>query len=479
MDPQFPVGSGPNGLVKALLVSRDGSILVGGSFTEFSGTPVPGLVRLDASGRLDPLFLAEVPGGLPARPIVALVEGDGGTIYVMAEDIFRWVYRLLPGGAVDSRYPGVGGWTAVNLLWDGSVVGTTLGAFTADLQYATPSGELKGGYPKGLVYVYQGRSFPGSLAYANLDSKGRLIISGSFSRIDGTPASPVTRFDTQGRIEEGFGLQANGTLRSMFWTLPDGRMVSSAYVTFPKASTRLSVLKEDGNFDPAFPSSPIFDSALAPDQGSTVNAVMAEPDGRLLVGGSFTSVDGKARNGLVRFLTNGLMDVGFDVGAGFQLASANAYSKDLVSAVALQASGQILVGGAFTTVQGVARPYLARLNGQRAVGPPVIQSPPASVTNYESLTVTFTVVAESSAPMAYEWQFQGRALADATNATLTLTSIRPEDAGQYLVVVRNPAGSTASSPARLVVIPASIPTIAVAVTELRVAPGTNPRLVAT
>ncbi|MBL9135504.1 MAG: hypothetical protein JNK85_06530, partial [Verrucomicrobiales bacterium] len=47
------------------------------------------------------------------------------------------------------------------------------------------------------------------------------------------------------------------------------------------------------------------------------------------------------------------------------------------------------------------------------------------------------------------------------------------------VVVRNPAGSTASSPARLVVIPASIPTIAVAVTELRVAPGTNPRLVAT
>lgn len=479
LDASFPAGSGPNGRVKAIVESRNGSILVGGSFTEFNGTPVPGLVRLDADGEFDLLFNAEVPGGLPAQPIVALAEGTDGTIYVMTESIFRSVYRLLPDGALDPKYPGVGGLSALNLFPDGSVAGTSYGAFTGDLQFRDPSGQLKSGYPKGLVYIYIGRSSPGSLVDAKLDSKGRLLITGTFSKVGEASAPGVARFNAQGRIEEGFYLQSNGTSRQYFWTLPDAGIVVSSYVNYPKAATRLSLLQEDGNFRLDAKTSPVFDAANAPDMASTVNTVIAERDGKLLVGGSFALAEGKPRRGLARLMPDGSVDLGFEVGDGFALGTLAAYTNELVAAVALQSTGDILVGGAFLNVRGTARPYLARVKGGLPVGAPVIQVPPASVTNHESLTASFSVVAESAAVLTYQWLFKGQPIFGATNSSLTLRDLRPADAGEYRVMVSNSKGSTDSTSARLVVIPAAIPTVSVAVAELRVAPGTSPALVAT
>jgi pectate lyase len=66
--------------------------------------------------------------------------------------------------------------------------------------------------------------------------------------------------------------------------------------------------------------------------------------------------------------------------------------------------------------------------------------------------VVFTVVAGGTTPLAYQWFVNtNSAIAGATNATLTLTSVQTADAGTYSVIVTNNAGSAASTNAALTV----------------------------
>ena len=56
----------------------------------------------------------------------------------------------------------------------------------------------------------------------------------------------------------------------------------------------------------------------------------------------------------------------------------------------------------------------------------------------------FAVIA-SGVGLDYQWQFNGTNLAGATNSTLTLTNVRPEQAGTYTVIVSNSFGTNARS----------------------------------
>lgn len=89
--------------------------------------------------------------------------------------------------------------------------------------------------------------------------------------------------------------------------------------------------------------------------------------------------------------------------------------------------------------------------------PPVITVHPKSINAIVGTNVTFTVVASGSVPFNYQWRFNGTNITDATNATLTLTTIQFSQAGTYSVQVSNAAGSVISSNAVLsVVFPTAI-----------------------
>lgn len=67
-------------------------------------------------------------------------------------------------------------------------------------------------------------------------------------------------------------------------------------------------------------------------------------------------------------------------------------------------------------------------------------------------TATFTVSVSGTAPLTYQWFFEGtNVLASATNESLTLTNVQAADAGGYTVVVTNVAGSATSVVATLTV----------------------------
>ena len=88
-----------------------------------------------------------------------------------------------------------------------------------------------------------------------------------------------------------------------------------------------------------------------PQTNGGVRCMALQPDGKILIGGSFTAINGVTRNRIARLNADGTLDTGFNLSV-----------NQPVNCLALQAGGKILIGGGFTTVGGVARNYIARLN---------------------------------------------------------------------------------------------------------------------
>lgn len=86
-----------------------------------------------------------------------------------------------------------------------------------------------------------------------------------------------------------------------------------------------------------------------------------------------------------------------------------------------------------------------------ALLPPSITTQPQSVSILSGQNAVFTVVASGTAPLSYQWFTAAGAIAGATNATLTLTSVAPSAQGNYWAVISNTEGSLTSAKAFLTV----------------------------
>jgi hypothetical protein len=74
----------------------------------------------------------------------------------------------------------------------------------------------------------------------------------------------------------------------------------------------------------------------------------------------------------------------------------------------------------------------------------------------EGSTVVFSVTATGTDPLAYQWKFGGTIIPGATNSTLTLTNIHPDQAGYYTVRVSDMGGAVTSTYATLTVTPVNL-----------------------
>jgi uncharacterized delta-60 repeat protein len=104
---------------------------------------------------------------------------------------------------------------------------------------------------------------------------------------------------------------------------------------------------------------PTFNASTAIYQGANVHVVAEQPDGKLLVAGSFAVVNGSARHGIVRLNADGTTDPNFNP-PELAIPFFGTPGGELY-AIALQTDGKILVGGSFF-IPGTNYSYLIRLN---------------------------------------------------------------------------------------------------------------------
>ena len=98
----------------------------------------------------------------------------------------------------------------------------------------------------------------------------------------------------------------------------------------------------------------------------TVNGLAVQANNQVIVGGSFSTVGGVARNNLARLNTNDTLDTTF-----------NPNVTGTVNALAIQGNGQVVLGGSFSAVGGVARTNLARITSTGSWTPALRPRPTA------------------------------------------------------------------------------------------------------
>ncbi len=84
------------------------------------------------------------------------------------------------------------------------------------------------------------------------------------------------------------------------------------------------------------------------------------------------------------------------------------------------------------------------------IDPPVITvQPQDQIAGQAGASVSFSVTASGTAPLSYQWSFNGGAISGATGSSFAIGSVQTANIGAYSVVVSNPAGSVTSSNAAL------------------------------
>jgi uncharacterized delta-60 repeat protein len=136
---------------------------------------------------------------------------------------------------------------------------------------------------------------------------------------------------------------------------PDGKiLVGGSFSTVDGVGrTNLARLNADGSLDSSF-------NAQLGSSAGGVNTIAVAPDNKILVGGWFTSVAGAPQNLMVRLNPDGSVDSSFH--SAIDLAQDNNFGP-FVTNMVVQPDDKIIVSGVFVSVSGTASKYLARLNG--------------------------------------------------------------------------------------------------------------------
>ena len=138
------------------------------------------------------------------------------------------------------------------------------------------------------------------------------ILAAGFRSLSGIASeTSLARLEPGGVVDPMFGasIKFSGEIRQSV-ILPDGRLIIAGLFKHSDTPQMSGVarLAQDGNFDPTFA---FGGGARAKEDNAIVFALKLLPTGGILVGGTFTSFDGKERHGLVRLLQSGEVDDAF------------------------------------------------------------------------------------------------------------------------------------------------------------------------
>lgn len=193
-----------------------------------------------------------------------------------------------------------------------------------------------------------------------LQSDGKILAGGNVSRYQTAgPLSALKRVLPTGALDTTFNPGGGAGLATTTGQPEVNALVTDdadlIYVggTFDSYNgiARSGILRlfADGSLDPNYATIGLSGGAkLALD-------LCLQPDGKLLVGGGFTSANGTFRRNLARFEANGSLDTTFD-------ANATLNTSATIQAIALQPDGKILVGGNFNLGNFNTGQLLLRLN---------------------------------------------------------------------------------------------------------------------
>ncbi len=368
-DTTFNSGNGMNGDVQSLALQSSGKIVAGGNFTTVNGVPENFLARLNSDGSLDTTgFLYGMSGGNAAVYSVADQSDDqilvGGTFTSFDGIVRNRIARLNTDGSVDSSFnPGAGADSTVysiaetfiggvRKVYVGGAFSTMNGISHPNLVRLNQDGTVDAAFAPGTgptAPVYAVAPYPTNSFFA-----GKVLVGGAFSNINNFAVGYIARLNSDGSIDANFdlNLKANGSVRAIA-IQSDGKAVIGGDFTTVNGVTanHIARLNSDGSVDGTFAGN------VSP---STVSSIAIQLDGRIVVVGQFPQASGVTRNNITRLLPSGAVDPTINFGDG---------ANGAVDTAVIQPNDQmIVIGGGFTQYNDQPAGHVARIYGGSETG---------------------------------------------------------------------------------------------------------------
>jgi uncharacterized delta-60 repeat protein len=309
---------------QGVVVDPDGNIVLAGS----SGGGKTALARLTPGGALDATFGV---GGIAINDL-SLNQGD----------TLRAIARM-----DDGRYVGCGTFFSAGTATDfvvarfnsnGSLDGTFAGA-----GYAVTSFLQSG--PGGSLF---------DQCNAVAIQPDGMVVSAGFTAESGPNHVALTRHTSSGALDTGFGsggkvdinasasVNGNSEARALV-VQPDGKLLVAGYA-FGTGNSEFLVmrLKADGTPDTSFGGSGIVRTPVGPGE-DIANAMVLQPDGRIVLAGSAIVADGRRDFALARYTAVGVLDPTF--GSGGLVTTPVGPSDDIANALILMPWGRLIAAG--------------------------------------------------------------------------------------------------------------------------------------
>jgi uncharacterized delta-60 repeat protein len=303
LDITFNPGSGATIRVAAVALCTNGQVLIGGGFRSVNEQPRQFVARLNSDGSVDPGFL---PLQGPDNYVFCIAPDSNGDVYIggmftsFAGIGRRYFARLRPDASLDVNWPNV--------------------------------------------------AFSDQVTFVQRRADGTLLVGGKFSQIGSVARCGLAKLNSDASVNLSFNPAAGVNDGSVyaFAMQPDGNVIIAGNFTTNSPVSRQCIARvsESGVLDSTFNAEFIGEGCIT--------AVALQPDGKVVVGGSFTSINGYSRLGIARLHTNGTVDTSFVLPCGITRVYPSSRPQ-----INLLSSGKVLVYGEIAVMN---QQNLARLN---------------------------------------------------------------------------------------------------------------------
>lgn len=353
VDPLFNSGAGFNNIVTRTAIQANGKIVAVGFFTNYNGTARNRIVRINSDGSLDATL--NVGTGFNSNVNDVTLQPDGKILATGNYTTYKGattnrIIRIDTLGGKDGTFAvGTGlnaSCNAVFLGFDSTVfVGGTFTLADSFTRLRLVK-YLTNGKPD---QTFLRESKVNSQIFASAtQTNGNAIVVGSFTRINERLANRIARLNSNGTIDTTFtsGTGANATIRTVSILADDKILIGGDFTSYNgKTVNRIARLNSNGTLDTTF--------VTGTGTNNTVYAITVDAQGKIYIGGNFTVYNGDSVYRIMRLNPNGTRDGGFAMASGF---------NNYVYRIVLQPDGKILACGAFTNYMGVSANRVIRLN---------------------------------------------------------------------------------------------------------------------
>jgi len=366
--------SGVNGIVDSILVQPDNSFYAAGSFsgvTTLNNVNASGhLSHFNGDGSYDSTFSVQLATGTKINTLAIDPKGNvviGGSFLNIAGGYSSNLVRLHADTSFDNTLAANpnGPINSISVQADGSIyVG---GSFSnIGLAPINAAGDLGTGTASNFAHIGGSTSALdlNFTAYPNASvnavfvqpSDGKVLIGGSFSSVGTQSASRLARYNSNGTIDTGFnsGLSSLALIKSgagavnAIMMQPSGQIIVGGTLIASGSTSGSNLVRLNTNGT--------IDSTFTTVVNQTVTGILQQYNGKIIISGSFTSVNGVVCGGVARLNSDGTLDTTFNVS-----------SNGTVNAIAQQINGSVILGGTFTSIGGLPRNYLARVSSTGVV----------------------------------------------------------------------------------------------------------------